>query len=252
MKTLAIIQARMSSSRLPEKVLMKIGKMLVLERIVQRLGVCSRLDGILVATSQAKSDDPIAAWCAKHKINLFRGSLTDVLDRYCQAAIKNKADTVVRITGDCPLIDPFVVDEVIRQFYAGDFDAVGLHGSFPDGLDCQVFNIDAIKLACIEATTQTDREHVGSYIENTRPDLFSLGNVELFEKLGHHRWTLDQREDLNFLTLLIEGLEQEKEFFYTQDILSYLTRHPHLLKINGSITRNETFLNSPKNENKNE
>ena len=239
----------MDSTRLPGKVLLKIGKMIVLERIVKRLNESLLLDDIVVATSVEPSDDKIARWCLDNKVNLFRGSLLDVLDRYYRAAQKFEADTAIRITGDCPLIDPKIVDKVVENYNKGNFDAAGLHGEFPDGLDCQVFSFKAIKFAWKNATSSTDREHVGSYIENTRPDLFDLCKVELYHKLGNHRWTLDEPRDLEFLTLLIEGLEREKEYFYTEDVLKYLELFPNLLSINSSIVRNEGYLFSVKEEN---
>mgnify|MGYP002005098458 CR=1 FL=1 len=240
----------MNSSRLPGKVLMKVGKMLIIERIVKRLSECLSLDKIIVATSDQKSDDKIANWCLENNVSLFRGSLFDVLDRYYRAAQKFEADTIVRITGDCPLVDPNIVDEVVTNYKKGNFDAAGLHGEFPDGLDCQVFSMKAIELAWKNATSTTDREHVGSYIENTRPDYFNLGKVELYHNLGHHRWTIDEPRDLEFLTLLIEDLEREKEHFYTEDVLRHLELFPDLVKINSSIVRNEGYLLSLKSENK--
>ena len=252
MKIVANIQARMSSSRLPKKVLLKIGKELVLERIINRLNYCRYIDEILVATSVCESDNCISKYCESAKISCFRGSLDDVLDRYYQAAKMCSADAVVRITGDCPLIDPVVVDKVIDHFICGEFDAVGLHGEFPDGLDCQVFSFSAIKKAWCEATSDTDREHVGSFIENTSPHLFKLGTVEIFKNLGHHRWTLDEPCDLEYLKLLIEGLEESKQLFLSEDVLKFLEQNKHLMKINGAITRNEGYLLSKERESLNE
>lgn len=248
MTTGAIVQARMGSQRLPNKVLMRIGRSLVLERIVDRLRQCKNLDVIVVATSTLEEDNPIADWCSDKGISCFRGPSEDVLARYYQAAVKFGISEVVRITGDCPLIDPLVIDKVVLYFQHGNYDAAALHGGFPDGLDCQVFTFDALELAWSQARGKVDREHVGSFIEHTRPDLFSFGKVELFRDLGHHRWTLDEPKDLKFLKLLIEGLEGEAVDFYTCDILSYLDRFPSLLEINSGIIRNEGYLLSLRRE----
>lgn len=248
MKTIAIIQARMDSTRLPGKVLKKLGNMLVIERVVARLNECKSLDDIVVATSIENTDDELASWCDNNKIKVFRGSLRDVLDRYYRAAIYYKAENIVRITGDCPLIDPQIVDNVIKEFQSGSFDAAGLHGEFPDGLDCQVFSIKAITTAWQKATSATDREHVGSYIERTNPSLFRLRKVELFRGLGHHRWTLDEPLDFEFLSSLLKLLEAKYENFYTTDVLECLEQNPELLKINSSITRNAGYLQSLERE----
>lgn len=249
MKTVAIIQARMDSKRLPGKVLKKLGSMLVLERVEKRLRECKLLDDIVIATSLEITDDQIANWCMRNNVKLFRGSLNDVLDRYYQAGCKYGANSVVRITGDCPLIDPDVVDKVIAKFNNGSFDAAGLHGEFPDGLDCQVFSMEALKIAWQNATSSTDREHVGSYIENTNPRLFKYCKVELFYGLGHHRWTLDEPKDFEFLSSLIEILEKKNKYFYTEEILQCLDQFPELLKLNNSIIRNEGYLMSLRKEN---
>ena len=248
MKTIAIIQARMDSTRLPGKVLKKLGNMLVIERVAARLSECKSLDDLVVATSTENTDDELASWCDNNQIKVFRGSLHDVLDRYYRAAIHYKAENIVRITGDCPLIDPQIVDKVVEEFQAGSFDAAGLHGEFPDGLDCQVFSIKAIKTAWQKATLATDREHVGSYIERTNPRLFRLCKVELFRGLAHHRWTLDEPLDFEFLSSLLKLLEAKHENFYTNDVLECLEQSPELLKINSSIMRNAGYLQSLERE----
>ena len=248
MKTIAIIQARTDSTRLPGKVLKKLGNMLVIERVVARLNECKSLDDLVVATSIENTDDELVSWCDNNQVKVFRGSLHDVLDRYYRAAIHYKAENIVRITGDCPLIDPQIVDKVIEEFQSGSFDAAGLHGEFPDGLDCQIFSIKAITTAWQKATSETDREHVGSYIERTNPSLFRLCKVELFRGLGHHRWTLDEPLDFEFLSSLLKLLEAKYENFYTTDVLDCLEQNPELLKINSSITRNAGYLQSLERE----
>ncbi len=133
MKVVAIVQARMSSSRLPGKVLFPLAEKPVLAHVIERLQSCKSLDDLVLATSIEHEDDAIEQWCNANRVHCFRGSLNDVLDRYYQAATQHKADVIVRITADCPLIDPMIVDEVVEAFLAGNFDAYSLAGEFPDG-----------------------------------------------------------------------------------------------------------------------
>ena len=174
MTVVAIIQARMSSSRLPGKVLLPLVEKPVLAHVIERLSYSRLIEKIVVATSVDSSDDPIANFCRENHVLCFRGSLEDVLDRYYRAAIENHADSVVRITADCPVIDPVVVDAVITGFLSGNYDLFGLDGEFPDGLDCTVFSLSALKKARLNAKLKSEREHVGPYIENS-PHLFQNG-----------------------------------------------------------------------------
>jgi len=244
MNIIAIIQARMSSSRLPKKVLLPLADKPVLEHVVNRLRYCKTFKNIIVATSIHHSDEPIVNFCKKNNINFFRGSLNDVLDRYYQAATIYKADIIVRITADCPVIDPQIVDEVVKGFLSDDYDLYGLSGSFPDGLDCQVFKYSALKKAWNDSILPSDREHVGSYIEKTRPDLFKIGGLEKFKNLESYRWTLDQHEDYVFLNQIFSNLYKQDSLFLTNDILKLLDSKPKLKNINSNIIRNEGYLKS--------
>lgn len=248
MNIVAIVQARMSSSRLPNKVLLPLAGKPVLGHVVERLQHCERLNKIVVATSTDFSDDAITKWCLRNNINYYRGSLLDVLDRYYQAAFIYQADVVVRITADCPMIDPIIVDEVIEGFLAGDYDAYSLSGDFPDGLDCQVFRFDAIAKAWKGATLPSEREHVGPYIEKTHPELFRLGGLEKFTGLAHHRWTLDEPQDYEFLKEIFSKLYKKNKPFYAEDVLFLLGKEPKLMQINSGIIRNEGYLKSINSE----
>lgn len=248
MNIVAIIQARMTSTRLPNKVLKPLAGKPVLEHIVNRLKHCKTLKAVLVATSTDSSDDAIAEWCEATRVNCYRGSLNDVLDRYYQAATQCKADAVVRITGDCPVIDPQIVDEVVNGYLAGEWDSYSLAGEFPDGLDCQVFRYKALAKAWTEATLPSEREHVGPYIEKTHPDLFAIGSLVKFQNLDHHRWTLDEPRDYAFLQEVFQRLYVEERPFLTRDILALLEREPHLSEINCDIVRNEGYLKSIRSE----
>ena len=243
MKVVAIIQARMSSSRLPGKVLMPLANKPVLAHIVERLSYCKMIDKIVVATTNEVSDDLVADYCEYNNIDCYRGSLEDVLDRYYQTAKIHHADPIVRITGDCPVIDPVVVDAVITGYLSGEYDCYGLGGEFPDGLDCTVFSFSAIEKAWKEAKLQSEREHVGPYIENN-PHLFRNGALELFQGLSQQRWTLDELNDYELLSKIFNELYRLDSPFLTHEILQFIQNNPELLAINEQIVRNEGYLKS--------
>ena len=248
MRTVCIVQARMSSTRLPGKVLLPLAGREVLAHVLDRLDFCKTLDEVVVATSSDASDDVLAKWCRARGVRVFRGSLQDVLDRYYQCAIEHKATAVVRITADCPALDPALVDEVVRGFHAGGYDLFYLGGEFPDGLDCQVFSFSALERAWREAALPSEREHVGPYIAN-HPEFFHLGSLDRFKGLAHHRWTLDEPRDLAFLESVFQLLQRsDGKHFLTQDLLDLLAREPGLLRVNASIVRNEGLLKSLAND----
>jgi len=249
MNIVAIIQARMNSSRLPGKVLLPLMGKPVLEHVVLRLKHAATLNNIVIATSTEVADNAIALWTQTNNVDYYRGSLNDVLDRYYQAACLYKADAIVRITSDCPVIDPYIVDEVVVGFEEGEFDAYSLSGEFPDGLDCQVFSFEAIEKAWKEATLPSEREHVGPYIEK-HPELFNLGSLQKFYNLGHLRFTIDEGRDYELLQQIYNELFDSDYLFVTDDILKLLDRRPELLDINSQIKRNEGYLKSLEMDNK--
>jgi spore coat polysaccharide biosynthesis protein SpsF (cytidylyltransferase family) len=243
MNVVAIIQARMSSARLPGKVLMPLANKLVLGHIVERLSYCKMIDKIVIATSNDASDDLVSDYCKNKNIDFYRGSLDDVLDRYYQVGKIHHADPIVRITGDCPVIDPVVVDAVITGFLSGEYDLYGLGGKFPDGLDCSVFSFSAIEKAWKEAKLLSEREHVGPYIENN-PHLFRNGALELFQGLAQHRWTLDEPNDYKLLSKIFNELYRPDSPFLTHEVLQFIQNNPKLSAINSKIVRNEGYLKS--------
>lgn len=243
MKIVAIIQARMSSSRLPGKVLMPLAGEPVLWHVVNRIRNCKTIAEIVVATSIDKSDDVIEDWCQVEGVSCYRGSLNDVLDRYYQAALIYSADAVVRITADCPALDPTIVDEVVYNYLAGKYDYYGLTGDFPDGLDCTIFAFPALAKAWGNSTLPSEREHVGPYIEQ-RPETFKNGGFIKFTGLSHHRWTLDEPRDYDFLQMVFSRLHQKNKIFLATDVLALLEKEPQLLEINSNIIRNEGYLKS--------
>ena len=228
----AIIQARMGSTRLPGKVMKEIlGKPVILWDL-DRVSLSKLIDEIVVAIPYGKENDVIVDTIKEYndKIVTTRGSENDVLDRYYQAAVKTNANVVVRITSDCPLIDPVVIDNVIEHFLDDDCDycSNSLTRTYPHGLDIEVFSFKALKDAWNEATKDYEREHVTPYIiEN--PDKFKLFNVANDINLSHLRWTLDTEEDFEFINAVYNKIYSKKQMFFMGDILKLLDRELELI-----------------------
>lgn len=195
----------------------------ILLRQVERLRHSSRIDHLVVATSVDGSDDALGAVCDSSGIDCVRGNLNDVLDRFYQVIQRKKPSVVVRLTGDCPLADPAVVDEVIGAFLSSGRDYVSntLVPMFPDGLDVEVIKTEVLVSAWRDATSPYDREHVTPYIYRN-PQRFSLANVGWKENLSGHRWTLDTAADLEFIRRVYAALYAEKPAFSMFDVLSLL------------------------------
>jgi spore coat polysaccharide biosynthesis protein SpsF len=242
-RPVAIIQARMGSTRLPGKVMRSLIGKPVLWHVVDRLRFCKNIESIVVATTTEPEDDAIEEWCCAHWVRCFRGSEQDVLDRYYQAATFYQASSILRITADCPAIDPVVVDELLTEFEANAYDICGLSGSFPDGLDCEVMTFSALERAWGEAQLESEREHVTPYLHG-HPEIFRQGQFERFYDLGHHRWTLDEEADFRFLERVFHRLYREDLPFVASDVLALLKREPELMSINQGIIRNEGYLRS--------
>lgn len=236
---LAILQARASSTRSPGKVLKPILGQPMLVRQIERIRRSRRIGQLIVATSTEASDDAIAALCAARGIACSRGSLTDVLDRVYRAAEPYHPTHVVRLTGDCPLTDPDVIDAVVEFAVHGDYDFAtnGKPYSFPDGLDVDVLRFSALETAWREAELPSHREHVIPFVCR-QPERFYLGYFRSAVPLGHHRWTVDESEDFVFVTAVYEALYPEKPDFRMWDILEFLARHPELLRVNERFERN--------------
>jgi spore coat polysaccharide biosynthesis protein SpsF len=240
----AIIQARMGSTRLPGKVLKEVCGRPLLWHLIYRLRRAKIIEDIVLATTSLDEDKVLLEKAQEWGVKAFAGSADDLLDRYYQAAKTFKADPVVRITADCPLIDPQVVDRAVREFFKQkNADAVGTDDTFPDGLDTTVYSFRALEKAWREAKLPSEREHVGPYISG-HPELFQTGAISYTTNLSHLRWTVDQEEDLTLVREIFTRLFREGEMFYTEDILKLLDREPHLRKINSHIVRNEGYLKS--------
>ncbi|MBE2267255.1 MAG: aminotransferase class III-fold pyridoxal phosphate-dependent enzyme [Anaerolinea sp.] len=232
----------MSSSRLPGKVLADIrGKPMIL-RVVERARGARTLDEVVLATTVDPADDPLAALGEQIGIPVFRGDQADVLDRYYQAARHFNADVVVRLTGDCPLLDPQVIDRVVTAFSAEPRDYVSntLIVSYPDGLDTEVFSFAALERAWREAGLASEREHVTPYIHKN-PALFRLGNVLNERDLSHMRWTVDEPSDLEFVRAIYARLNAQ---FTMDDVLRLIELQPDLTQVNAGFERNEGYAKS--------
>ncbi len=240
----AIIQARMGSSRLPGKSLAEIEKRPMLWHVIERVKRARLVDRVVVATSVASADDAIEEMCRQNGVPCYRGSENDVLDRFYLAARAEKPATVVRITADCPLIDPEVIDRVVGRFENGDLDYASnaMVRSYPDGLDTEVFSFSALERAWHEASKTSEREHVTPYL---RSDKFRTANVEnnstsLYQ---HYRWTVDEAADLEFIRAVYRAFP-DKETFGMKDVLELIEKNPGLQKLNSEIVSNVGYYRS--------
>ena len=242
----AIIQARMGANRLPGKPLMLIKGKPMLWYLVERLRHSELVDKIIIATTSNPKDKTILNFANENSIPVMCGSEDDVLDRFYEAAKKIKADIIVRVTADCPLLDPKVVDEVIAVYLEGDYDYVTntLLYTFPDGLDVEVFSFNALKRAHIEAKSKIEREHVTPYIRNS--GLFKLKNVVNKSPVPTNlsRWCVDEERDFRFVKTIYEYLYKEGKLFYMKDVMSLLKKYPQIQQINSGIITNEGYYKS--------
>jgi spore coat polysaccharide biosynthesis protein SpsF len=239
MRTVAIIQARLGSSRLPGKVLMDLGGQSVLQRVVSRACRCPHLHEVVVATSTAAQDDAIVAACRTLGVCCFRGNEQDVLDRYLCAAEAYRAEVCVRITSDCPLLDPEVSGHVIECFLGADpvvdYASNKIPQSYPRGLDTEVFSIDALRRAHRLATQAYERTHVTIFMYE-HPRDFKLLSVVSDTNRADWRWTVDTQEDLEFIRTVYARLDSTGQFGW-RDVVALLEREPQLREINGHIVQ---------------
>ncbi len=238
-RVVAIIQGRMSSSRLPGKILKDIAGQPMLWHVVERVRMAKTVSEVVVATTTDTSDDLAAELCKQRQIPCFRGSLYDVLDRFYQAARQYRADVVVRVTADCPLIDPWVIDRTVDDLLTSgaDFSANRLpppwKRTYPIGLDTEVCTFAALERAWREAGQPHEREHVMPYLYSV-PGRFHVRVVDAEQDCGHLRWTVDTPEDLVVVQRLFELLGGRRDFTWL-DVLEIWQAHPELAEINASV-----------------
>lgn len=240
MKTVAIIEARMTSSRLPGKVLLPAAGKPMLEHLVDRLKKVPSIDQIVLATTVNSFDDMLEDFAASAGINCFRGSEVDVMDRVIKAASSVNGDIIVEITGDCPIIDPIIVEQLIRIFHANDAVYVSnAHiRSYPDGMDTQVFSLSTLKKSAALTNAKLDREHVTLHIRN-HPELFSYIHIIAppdchWPELG---LTLDERSDYELLCKIIEYFSPNNTFFSCQEVIGLLRSKTEWVDINKHVKR---------------
>jgi len=245
MRIVVIIQARLGSTRLPEKVLLDLKGKPVIQRVYERACKIKKADEIIIATTLAKTDDRLVEFCKNNGMTVCRGSENDVLDRYYRAAKHFQADAVIRITGDCPLLDPCEVDKVVEMFLSNNFDYVSntQPPMLPDGLDASIGSFQAYEKSWKEASLRSEREHVTQYMRN-HPELFKTGSVGYNEDHNGKRWTIDEPNDYTFISEIYSRLKGKKVFGNFTEVLSILDENPELSAINASFERDEGLKKS--------
>lgn len=249
MAIVCIIQARMGSTRLPGKVLLPLLGITVLEHVYRRVMYSHHISKAVIATTVSPRDLSIAKLCGEKGIPLYLGSEDDVLDRYYQAARLYKADTVVRVTSDCPLIDPDVLDKVIDAHMHSTcaYSSNVAPPTYPDGLDVEVFRFEALERAWNEATLRSDREHVTPYIRKNK-DIFSSQNITNAADYSSLRWTLDEMDDFNLISTIYGQLYDSGKIFLMNDVLAFGEANAKLFRMNQKFLRNEGYKKSLAND----
>lgn len=242
MKTIIIDQARMTSTRLPGKVMKEVLGKPLLEYQIERLKRANEADELVIATTTNNTDQPIVELCERLGVAYYCGSEEDIISRYYEAATEFGADVVVRVTSDCPLIDPAVVDKVIKHYKDNwdkyDYVSNTLTRTYPRGMDTEVFSYKVLQEVYYNAQEQPEREHVTPYI-CWHPERYKLDNVSHHENQSHHRWTVDTPEDFELIKLILQDLYPVSNKFTWLDVLNLLNEHPEWVQINASVTQKE-------------
>lgn len=241
MRTVAVIQARMGASRLPGKVMKRLGERSVLAHVIERVVRCRGLDAVVVATTLSPQDDQIANEATHCGVSSYRGSEHDVLARYYGAALQERAGIVVRVTADCPFLDTEVLENLLAAFVASqesarpcDYLSNTLERTYPRGLDAEIFSFSVLQQAHNEAKLPYEREHVTPYLYQ-HPARFHLCSQRNDTDLSTHRWTLDTEEDWRFIQAVHQALVESNQAVRTKEILAVLKANPGLLSINAHI-----------------
>lgn len=235
---LCIIQARLGSTRLPGKVLLKVGKKTLLQYEIERLQQAKNLDKIVIATGDNRENDAIAKLCRRIKVDCFRGSESDVLGRYYQCSLKYpRYKNIIRITGDCPLIDPAVVDEVIEYYQKNHYDYVSnvvvKEETYPDGMDVEIFSKNILFEAARKEKDPFSREHINIYMLRGRH--IKRGSLSAGHNWAHFRFTVDYKEDFEVIKFLVKNCKLDASYL---DYISILTKNPEIMVKNMHIIKN--------------
>jgi len=259
----AIIQARMSSTRLPGKILKNIEGEPLLNYVIKQTLASRYIKNVIIATTDSNDENIIVDLCKKNKIQVFRGSKQDLLDRYYKCALKYGCDPIIRITSDCPLIDPEIIDKIIEEFITNNYDYVSnnlkfVNGkwenstcNFPQGMTVEVSNFKTLETAWIHAKKLSEREHVFPYIQ-FNPKIFKIQNVTYFEDLSNIRCTVDRKEDLEFVQEIYKRIPKNINYVRIKDIKEIINKNPELLDINSHISFDEGWKKSLKEDNENQ
>lgn len=226
--------------------MMDLGGEPLLGHLIKRIKKSKHISDIVIATTTHERDGLIVKYAEENNLGSYRGSEQDVLDRFYQAALLFKAQVIVRVTPDCPLLDPLVSDRVIEHFLGRGYDYVSntIVPTYPDGLDTEVFSFAALEKAWNQASLPSEREHVTAYIVK-HPELFRHFNVKNEgEDLSWMRWTVDTERDYDFVSSIMEKLGKSGEIFHMEDVVRVLKDYPELLQINKGINRNEGYAAS--------
>jgi len=237
-KTGIIVQARMGSTRLPGKIMINIAGKTVLEHLIERLKICKKINEIIIATTTLSNDSIVAKTAEENGVKFFRGSEEDVLSRYYFAAKENDLDVIARVTADCPLIDPFVIDELMSFYEKNNYDFVTNVNTdvnkrtYPRGLDTEIFSMSVLEKAYCEAKETYQREHVTPYLyENCKNIFFYINDINY----SKYRWTLDTQDDLELITKVYSYLYKGKHDFFLKKIIALFEERQELFKINEHV-----------------
>lgn len=230
-KAVCIIQARCGSTRLPNKILLPLGSKRVLEHVIERAMAIKSIDEVIIATTKGAGDDVVEKIARNMGASIYRGSEHDVLDRYYKAAMKAQATHVMRITADCPLLDPDVCNQLVEKMITEKADYGGI-GGFPHGLDCEFFTMELLAQAHKAATSKEDREHVTLWMKRHEAIKKSYLRVDDGHDYKSHRWTIDYPEDYEFLQAVFSLKEGDEKVYSFRDVIEILAANSHLSKIN--------------------
>ncbi len=249
-KATVIIQARMSSSRLPGKVMLEVMGKPLIGHMLDRLAHAKNIDEIIVATSTDSANDQMCRYLEERNVKVFRGSEDDVLARFYLAAKKNGAKTIVRLTADCPLIDPVIIDRFVQEYFLQKADYLCGGPTLAEGLDTEIFSFIALEKSHKNAKKRSEREHLTQYIHNNR-DQFKLVKIKNLTDDSKYRITVDEEKDFRVVRKIFEALYVEEAFpFGIEEIKEFLNKHPEIMKINSEIVRNEGLVKSLKDDNR--
>ena len=242
MNVVAIIQARNGSTRLPNKIFLKLMDKSLLHHVVERLKPSKEINNIVVATTTSSIDNSVQEWCLKNSIDCYRGSENNVLKRYYYAAYEFKADIIIRITADDPFKDYRLIDEAIKIIKKNKYDFVCNNNpvSYPEGLDVEVMLMDALRKSYFNSTSNFEKEHVTQYIHQNK-NIFNTYNIKNKKNYSHYRWTIDTKDDYLFATEIYNYLYKNNKIFLTEKIYELIEKNPQLLKINDKVAKSDLY-----------